>query len=229
VKRDQDTAPQPPAPAPTLGPAFSPAPAPAPRAPSAETPEPRSSSIKFKMPAPVVKQEPTTPVLPMAPPPVPQRKISIAVPNKKRPRDSDAILADEVDAISAPQPRKENISPEIATAPKKARRSRSPEKQSSQQLKIKTKKKEMDLDAYLDTPDTPASAPTPTPAVSSSPASSVVSAPQYRFANEPPASRSAGNMPFRMKRAKALVTLLQKEPSAAWVRKSRLSGTRLMR
>ena len=127
-------------------------------------------------------------------------------------------MADEVDAISAPQPRKENISPEIATAPKKARRSRSPEKQSSQPLKLK-KKKEMDLDAYLDTPDTPAPAPTstPTPAVSSSPASSVVSAPQYRFANEPPASRSAGNMPFRMKRAKALVTLLQKEPSAAWV------------
>jgi hypothetical protein len=175
------------------------------------------------MPAPVVKQEPTTPVLPMAPPPVPQRKISIAVPNKKRPRDSDAILADEVDAISAPQPRKANISPEIATAPKKARRSRSPEKQSSQQLKIKTKKKEMDLDAYLDTPDTPA--PAPSPAVTPSPASSVVSAPQYqyRFANEPPASRSAGNMPFRMKRAKALVTLLQKEPSAAWVSLIRLA------
>jgi len=29
-------------------------------------------------------------------------------------------------------------------------------------------------------------------------------------------------MPFRMKRAKALVTLLQKEPSAAWVSRDSL-------
>lgn len=171
------------------------------------------------MPAPAVKQEPTTPVLPMAPPPVPQRKISIAVPNKKRPRDSDAILADEVDAITAPPPRK-NDTPEIATAPKKARRSRSPEKQSTPLplQKIKTKKKEMDLDAYLDMPDTPVPVPVPAPPVTPSPAPSVA-APVHRFANEPPASKSAGNMPFRMKRAKALVMLLQKEPSAAWVRR----------
>jgi len=217
----QDAAPQPIAPAP--GPASVPAQTPSSRNrdPSAEVLEPKSSSIKFKMPAPVtVKPEPATPVLPMAPPPVPQRKISIAVPNKKRPRDSDAILGDEVDAISAPPPqsrKKETISPEKAAAPKKARRSRSLEKQSvAPPPKTKIKRKDdKELDAYLDTPDTPVA--TTAPVVIPPPVSAAAAAPANSFASQPPASRAAGNMPFRMKRAKALVTLLQKEPSAAWV------------
>ena len=219
---------QAPAPIPVAkaAPAAATAPARKSRGPSADVPEQRNSnpnpSLKFKMPAPVVKTEPT--VSPMAPPPVPPRKISFAAPTKKRARDADDILADEVDAMATPNPasivksKKKETHPSEPTggSVKKARRSKSPEKQSrvpapTPQLK-KKKRDDKELDAYLaESPASVAETPPPPP---------VVAAPAYvnPFANDPPPSKSAGAMPFRIKRAKALVASLQKEPSAVFVR-----------
>lgn len=218
-----------PAPVARAAPAAAPAPARKSRGPSADVPEQRNStpnpSLKFKMPAPIIKTEPT--VSPMAPPPVPPRKISFAAPTKKRARDADDILADEVDAMTTPNPqttvkpqkKKEGFPSEpTGGSVKKARRSKSPEKQSQAQVTAPTpqlKKKKRDdkeLDAYLaESPASVAETPPPPP---------VVAAPAYvnPFANDPPPSKSAGAMPFRIKRAKALVALLQKEPSAVFVR-----------
>lgn len=158
------------------------------------------------------------PPTPMGPPPVPpQRKISIAVPSKKRARDVDDILGDEVDAILPPSKTKIKVKEEsqappaaatsISISSKKARRS--PEKQSPAPAPAPpAKKRERDLNAYLDEPgETP---PAPSPA-------SVSSAPVNPFVGQPAPSQSAVNFPFRAKRAKQLITLLQKEPSAALV------------
>jgi hypothetical protein len=227
----------PPPPPPALAPVPAPVPIPAPaarnsRGPSADTPEPRNStpnpSLKFKMPAPIVKTEPAA--SPMAPPPVPPRKISFAVPTKKRARDADDILADEVDAMTAPtsqaqtpmtvKPHKKKDAPASEAAggvTKKARRSKSksPEKQSQLPAPTQVKKKKRDdkeLDAYL--AESPASVPETPPPPPVTMATPVNGNP---FANDLPPSKSAGTMPFRMKRAKALVAILQKEPSAVWV------------
>lgn len=214
-----------PAPVPKAAPAAAPAPARKSRGPSADVPEQRNSnpnpSLKFKMPAPIIKTEPT--VSPMAPPPVPPRKISFAAPTKKRARDADDILADEVDAMTTPnsqttvkpQKKKEGFPSEpTGGSVKKARRSKSPEKQSQVPAptpQLKKKRDDKELDAYLaESPASVAETPPPSP---------VVAPPAYvnPFANDPPPSRSAGAMPFRIKRAKALVALLQKEPSAVFV------------
>jgi hypothetical protein len=161
----------------------------------------------------------------MAPPPVPQRKISIAVPNKKRPRDVDDILADEVDAIAAPAaPKKKSDTPETAGAGSVKKARRSPEKQIQPiQIQVQKKKKEAELDAYLDdpvdtpkpVPSTPAVPPTRVPTTPSAPAP-VINTPSDRSAGQPVPKNSPG-MSFRPKRAKALVATLQKDPSAIFV------------
>lgn len=147
----------------------------------------------------------------MGPPPVPpQRKISIAVPSKKRARDVDDILGDEVDAIQAPVTTKiktkvkdeaQALSGLSSNATKKARRS--PEKQAAP-----SKKRDRELSAYL---DDPIDSLPPAPVASSVP---VPVAPANPFQGQPVPSQSAVSLPFRQKRAKQLITLLQKEPSA---------------
>lgn len=147
----------------------------------------------------------------MAPPPVPpSRKISIVAPTKKRARDVDDILGDEVDAMTSqaqPAPRPPAKSQDEAPT-KKARRS--PEKQ------LAPKKRERELEAYLEAPTLPPpSAPPPGPV----PVSAVgVTVPTTNpFASEELPSLSGASVPFRHKRAKQLVTTLQKDPSAVLV------------
>lgn len=166
--------------------------------------------IKLKTKAAPVSQ---TPVPPMAPPPVPlSRKISLVAPTKKRARDVDDILGDEVDAMisqSQPAPKisfKTKEKDEVPT--KKARRS--PEKQAA------PKKRERELDAYLEAPTLPpASAPPHAPV----PVSAVgVTIPTTNpFAGQESPSLSGANIPFKHKRAKQLVQILQKDPSAVLV------------
>jgi hypothetical protein len=168
--------------------------------------EPKHATLKLKRPVPAD----APPITPMGPPPVPlQRKVSIAVPSKKRARDVDDILGDEVDAIQAPVKIKTKVKEESHAPPaittKKARRS--PEKQVAP-----SKKRDRALSAYLDD----AADDLPPPAVATS--VPVPVAPANPFAGQPAPSQGAASLPFRQKRAKQLITLLQKEPSAVFVR-----------
>lgn len=213
-----------------------------PRAPTpvAAPPVPESKpSIKIKAKGNNAPSGSPQTMTPMAPPPVPlNRKISIAAPSKKRTRDIDDILGDEVDAITR-EPKSQPTKPtsiSFTSKPKhkdegpskKARTSKSPEKQSGA-ISI-SKKKDRELEAYLNTPS-PSPVPQPKPVLKATPtptaapavpapaaAPAVVMPAQSPFADQDLPSLGGANVPFRPKRAKVLVSTLQKEPSAALVR-----------
>lgn len=194
--------------------------------PSFKKAKPTSSS---SMPPPMPPPRQTVP--PMAPPPVPPpRKISIAIPNKKRSRDADSMLGELIDAADD-KPRPKGPRGDKDEAPtKKARRS--PEKQSMPPPKHKS----TDLDAYLDELSAPGPGPVPAPAPpppvpGALPAAALPIAgsssvpPPSPFANAEAPSLGAANIPFRAKRAKALLAVLRNDPSAVWVSTLRIART----